>query len=224
MPDVGDLVTATLLVSPFDDTTAATLMVHKPDGSTAAPVATTLDGGNTWSAPVAYDTAGTWYFKWVVTGMGASVEWEEIGVAPPPTYENPDVRVYATTTDLANFLRAAPPIGAQNMLIDASWALARALLTSVYATDEDGFPSDTKQREACTIAVCAIVEWWGETGDVLGTSGDWASAGAGNVNITKATGPDGTLRSTIVTARDLPSKAWTALVEAKMLQGTVYQR
>lgn len=224
MPDVGDSVTATLLVSPFDDTTAATLSVIKPDSTATAPVVSSVDGGNTWTTSVTYDMAGTWFFKWTVTGTGASVEWEEIGVAPPLNYVDPDLRVYATTTDLANFLHTAPPPGARVLLIDASRALARALLTSVYATDEDGYPSDPVQRKAVADATCAIVEWWGETGDVLGTSGDWASASAGNVSITKGTGSDGTSRSTIVTGRDLPSKAWTALVEARLLPGVAYQR
>ena len=224
MPDVGDQITVTLLVSPFDNTTAATLLVTKPDGTTTAPVATTTDGGNTWSAPLLLTTPGTWFAKWSVTGMGASVEWEEIGVAPDPTYANPDVRVYATTTDLANFLHEAPPPGARKLLAEASRALARVLLQSVYATDSDGYPSDPTQLAACREAVCAIVEWWGETGDILGTAGNWASAGAGNVNITRANGKDGTPASTIITGRDLPSKAWTALVEAKMLPGVIYQR
>lgn len=224
MPDVGDSATATLLVSPFDGTTAATFMVIKPDGVVQGPTASTSDGGNTWTASVTYDIAGTWLFKWTVTGTGASVEWQEVGVAPAPNYEDPNLRVYATTTDLANFLRESPPPGARTLLIDASRAITRVLLTSVYATDSDGYPSDAVQRRAVRDATCAIVEWWGETGDVLGTSGDWATASAGNVAITKATGSDGTPRSTIVTGRDLPSKAWTALVEAKMLPGTVYQR
>lgn len=224
MPDVGDSVTATLLVSPFDGTTAATLLVTRPDATTATPVAQTADGGNTWTAPVTYTMAGTWYFKWSVTGVGASVEWEEIGVAPSPTYVDPDVRVYATTTDLANFLHAAPPIGAKVLLIDASRAIARVLIQSVYYADEDGYPLDAIQRRAVRDATCAIVEWWGETGDPLGTSGDWASASAGNVAITKASGSDGTPRSMIVTGRDLPSKAWTALTEAKLLPGVIYQR
>lgn len=224
MPDVGDMVTATLLVNPFDNTTAATLLVTRPDGTTVSPVATTDDDGNTWTAPLTYTMAGTWFLKWSVTGMGASVEWEEVGVSPDPTYVNPDVRVYATTTELANFLRAAPPPGARGLLEDASRAMARVLIQSVYAVDSLGFPSDLVQREAVRDATCAIVEWWMETGDVLGTSGDWASASAGNVSITRGGGADGKPKSTIVTSRDLPSKAWTALVEAKLLPGVIYQR
>jgi hypothetical protein len=163
--------------------------------------------------------AGTWWLKWTVTGTGASVEWEEVGVAPAPTYVDPSVRVYATTEDLANFLHEAPPPGARKLLTEASRKLAGVLLTAVYATDEFGFPSDAKQRKALAEATCAIVEWWGETGDTLGASGEWTSASAGNVSINRD--PSTT---TVVNNRRIPWKAWEILVEAKVLPGVVYQR
>jgi hypothetical protein len=219
MPDVGDMVTATLLVSPFDETTVATLAVTKPDGTVTAPVATSDDDGNTWSAPVTYDQAGTWYFKWTVTGMGASVEWEEVGVGPAPTYTDPNLRVYATTTDLANFLRAAPPANARKLLEDASRKMSGVLLTAVYATDDDGYPSDPVQKAAITDATCAIVEWWEDTGDVLGTDGSWTSASAGNVSVSRESDS-----STVVNNQRIPWKAFNILMGAEVLPGVVYQR
>ncbi len=223
MPDVGDSVTATLLVSPFDDTTSAALLVTRPDGTSFAPTTSTSDGGNTWEAALGYTVAGTWFLKRVVTGTGASVQWEEVGVSPDPTYVDPNVRVYATTTELANFLRAAPPANALAKLAEASRKLAGVLLTAVYPTDANGYPSSDVQRKACSDAVCAIVEWELETGDSLGASGDWASASAGDVSITRATGSNGTV-TTVVNSQRIPWKAWTALVEAKMLPGVIYQR
>ena len=219
MPDVGDLITATLLVAPFNETTQATLLVTKPDGSTISPATSTEDDGNTWTAPIALDLAGSWILKWSVVGEGASVEYEEIGVGPGLGYTDPDLRIYASTTDLANFLHDAPPPGARKLLEDASRKMAGVLLTAVYATDSLGYPSDPVQRKAVAQATCAIVEWWGETGDVLGTEGDWTSASAGNVSVARQPGA-----STVVSGQRIPWKAWNLLVEAKLFPGVVYQR
>lgn len=219
MPDAGDQVTVTLLVSPFDNTTAATLVATKPNGTVTNPVASTSDGGQTWTAPILLDQAGTWSLKWSVVGTGASVEYQEIGVGPGLDYTDPDLRVYATTTDLANFLRSAPPTGARKLLEDASRKMAGVLLTAVYATDSDGMPTDPVVKKAIADATCAIVEWWGETGDVLGTDGNWTSASAGNVSVSREAG------STVqVGGTQIPWKAWNSLVEAKVLPGVVYQR
>lgn len=219
MPDAGDQITATLLVSPFDGTTSATLMATKPNGTVTNPVASTSDGGQTWTAPILLDQAGTWVLKWSVVGMGASVEYEEVGVGPGLGYVDPDLRVYATTTDLANFLRSAPPIGAQKLLEDASRKMVGVLLTAVYRTDEDGYPSDPVQKKAIADATCAIVEWWGETGDILGTDGNWTSASAGNVSLSRDSGS-----GTVVNNERIPWKAFNILMEAKVLPGVVYQR
>lgn len=219
MPTVGDQITATLLVTPFDHTTRATLVATKPNGSTESPVASTSDGGQTWSAPISLDLAGTWVLKWTVVGMGASVEDEEIRVGPGLTYADPDLRIYADTTDLANFLKDAPPPGAAKMLEDASRKMDGVLLTAVYATDADGLPSDPRQKRAIADATCAIVEWWMETGDPLGTDGNWTSASAGNVSVSRDAGA-----STVVNNVRIPWKAWNILTVNKVLPGVIYQR
>ncbi len=86
MPDLGDLATPTLTVSPFDGTTAATLSVTLPDGTTANPSTSTSDGGATWTATVSYTQAGWWRFDWTVTGSGAGVEHQDAYVsAATPT-------------------------------------------------------------------------------------------------------------------------------------------
>ena len=184
-------------------------------------MASTPDGGQTWTAPILLDLAGTWVLKWSVVGMGGSVEYEEIGVGPGLTPgPDPDLRIYATTTDLANFLKDAPPPGAAKMLEDASRKMAGVLLTAVYATDADGTPSEPRQRRAIADATCAIVEWWMETGDTLGTDGNWTSASAGNVSISR----DSASGSTTVNNQRIPWKAWNILNAEGILPGVIYQR
>lgn len=224
MPDVGDKDTVTLLVSGFDNTTAATVRVFLPDGTHLDPTASTADSGNTWTAPVTYTVAGVWTFKWTVTGAGEQTEYQRAAVAPDPTYVPTGQRVHATTTDLANYLRAAPPVDALGMLIDASRALEGALLTSVYDVDTDGYPTSVVHREAMKEAVCAIAEWWLETGDPLGAGGDWQSASAGGVSISRGAGSNGQTQSSQVSANQLPYKAWVSLTQAGLLPGTVHQR
>lgn len=181
MPDVGDLVTARLTVDPADESTSASLLVTRPDGTVVTPVVTGSDGGATWSAPVTYTLAGIWRLSWTVTGTGASVEHELVSVAPGPAVMA-DVRSYATTTQLANFLHAAPPLDAVKLLERATTLLDSDFLkAAVYDVDDDGMPSDADVIAAFAEAVCAQVEFWGEVGEETDISGPLQGVQLGSV-------------------------------------------
>ncbi|MFJ6566224.1 hypothetical protein ACIQNU_02300 [Streptomyces sp. NPDC091292] len=207
MPDVGDQVTATLTVSPYDGTTGATLTVTAPDGTATVPVVATDDDGATWTAPVTYTAAGLWRLSWTVTGTGASVEHEVVSVAPAPAITRSG-RSYATTTQLAEYLHAAPPLDSPKLLDDASRALDDALKTAVYDTDDQGLPTHPAVEAAFAEAVCAIVEWWGETGDPIGADGGWDSVSAGPVSLSRSSG---STAATPIAAGTLPPRAAAAL-------------
>lgn len=210
MPDVGDKVTASLSVSPHDGTTAAALTVTAPDGTTSTPVAATVDGGATWTAPLTYTAAGVWLLHWAVTGTGASVENEQVAVAPTPGAGLPG-RVYATTTQLAEYLQTAPPLDAAQLLAAASKMLdALVLFTCCYDVDDDGMPTDEELAAAIGRAVCAQVAWWGEVGDSSGAAGvGWGSVAIGSVNLggKTATSADGSDSA----ARQIAPQAWDEL-------------
>lgn len=199
MPDVGDQVTAQLLVSPHDGTTQAALTVTAPDGTTSSPVVTTTDGGQTWTAPLTYTMAGVWRLSWAVTGTGASVEHELVSVAPTPGTGLAG-RVYATTTDLANYLNAAPPLDGARLLADASRMLDSLVLGYCrYDVDDDGMPTDEAVAAAIGRAVCAQVAWWEEIGDSTGAAGvGYGSVAIGSVNlgrsVTSVSGDDSAAR------------------------------
>ncbi|MFE0808215.1 hypothetical protein ACFW34_12115 [Streptomyces sp. NPDC058848] len=179
MPDVGDVVTARLVVAPYDATTTAVLAVTAPDGTVSTPVTSTVDGGQTWTAPLVYTLAGVWRLSWTVSGTGASVEHELVSVAPTPQV-GAGGRVYATTTDLANYLQEAPPLDAQQLLDAASRMLdSRVLAYCRYDVTDLGMPSDPDVATAISRAVCAQAAWWDEVGDHIGAAG----AGYGNVSI-----------------------------------------
>lgn len=183
MPDVGDLVTAQLVVAPYGATTQAALSVTAPDGTVTTPVTTTADGGQTWTAPLTYTVAGVWLLRWVVTGTGASVETQQVGVAPAPA-SMADVRSYATTTQLANFLHAAPPLDAVKLLERATALLDSDLLkAAVYDVDADGMPTDEVVAAAFAEAVCAQVEFWGEVGEETDIAGPLQGVTIGSVNL-----------------------------------------
>ncbi|NJP70041.1 hypothetical protein [Streptomyces sp. C1-2] len=199
MPDVGDMVTATLAVDPHDETTSVALAVTGPDGTVVLPVVTAGEGG-VWSAPVVYALPGVWRLSWTVTGTGAGVEHELVSVAPAPTVTTSS-RVYATTTDLANYLQAAPPLDAARLLADASRMLdARVLAYCWYDVDEaTGMPSDADVATAIGRAVCAQVAWWGEVGDSVGAAGvGYGNVAIGSVNlgrsVTSVSGEDSAAR------------------------------
>ncbi|WP_328426030.1 hypothetical protein [Streptomyces sp. NBC_00443] len=183
MPDVGDSVTATLTVTPADNTTSATLAVTAPDGTVSNPAAGTADGGTTWTASLTYTAAGLWRLSWTVTGTGASRQHEVVAVAPaPPTMA--DVRSYATTTQLADYLHAAPPVDAVQLLERATRLLDSDFLkAAVYDVDDDGMPTDTDVKAAFAEAVCSQVEFWGEVGVETDVSGPLQGVAIGSVNL-----------------------------------------
>ncbi|MET7412517.1 hypothetical protein [Streptomyces rubiginosohelvolus] len=183
MPDVGDLVTARLEVGEHDETTAVTLVLAAPDGTVSTPVVTPVDDGAVWTAPVVYTAAGVWRLSWSITGTGAGVEHELVSVAPAPGARG-DGRVYATTTDLANALNEAPPLGAQRLLERASQLLdSDFLLTAIYDVDDDGMPTHPLVVAGFRDAVCAQVEFWGEVGEETDISGPLQGAQIGSVNL-----------------------------------------
>lgn len=183
MPDVGDRVTASLTVEPYDGTTLATLAVTDPSGAITLPVATTADGGRTWTAPLTYTAAGVWRLSWAVAGMGASVEHELVSVAPAPGMTEVG-RSYATTTELAVYLGAAPPVESARLLLRASQLLdAEFLIPAVYDVDDEGMPTDPVVAAAFRDAVCAQCEFWVEVGEETDISGPLQGAQIGSVNL-----------------------------------------
>ncbi len=198
--EVGDWVVPTLAVSPSDGTTAATLTVVAPDGTTTTPTPTTGDGGATWAAPrYQLTAAGEWLERWTVTGQGAGVERRTLLVAPDPAAVPTGQRVYATTTDYANHLRAAPPSGSRLSLAKASAAVDDMLLTAVYDVDDDGMPTDADVIEALRDATCIQAE------DARAAKAARASSfSIGSVSVTRSaptTDPEETYRSPRALAR-----------------------
>lgn len=213
MNDQGDFATLTLTVSPSDGTTSAAVAVTSPTSVASAPATTPNADRSTWTAVLPLAEAGEYIARWTVTGTGAGVEQQSVTARPTLPVTIAGVRVYATTADLAVFLEAVPPANARKLLRSASADVEAATKCAIYDVDTDGFPTDTAIRRAFREAVCAQVEWWGETGDPLGTGGVWDNVKIGSVALSG--------RSTAGTQGELAANASTILANAGLLPGVV---
>jgi hypothetical protein len=192
--EVGIGQVATLVLDRYDETTSATLVVWSPpdpvDGlrRQVPAVAVSSDGHKTWTAVVdPYDVGGLWYQEWTVTGTGKGRIVNEVPVAPD-RMAVPDQYSYATSADLAAYMRDEPPPDCERMLADATREIDLMLLTARYCVDDQGFPSDPGQRQAVRDAVCELVAWWNDTGDPSGALDVYSSLSAGSISIGRATG------------------------------------
>jgi hypothetical protein len=194
MAEVGLGQVARLELDRYDETTGAALSVYSPpdlDGLRRQQQlnATSDDERRTWEAVVPpYDVGGLWYHVWVVTGMGYGRIVHEVPVIPDrmaPAGEG--VVTYATSEELANYLRDAPPADCERMLQAATREIDRMLLTARYPVDDQGMPIEAEHQRALRDAVCELVQWWDETGDAAGALDAFGSLSAGSISVGRAT-------------------------------------
>jgi len=73
------------------------------------------------------------------------------------------MRLYADIDDLTDWLApAAVPADATGLLRSASGLVRSETKTAVYATDADGYPTDTALRTAFREAACAQAKFWAD--------------------------------------------------------------
>jgi hypothetical protein len=212
--DVGDIATLTLNVSPSAVDTSTTVTVTSPTGIVTSPTTTPNADRSTWTAQLPLAQAGEYLIRWVVTGTGAGAEQSTVTAQPTRPVVIAGQRVYATTADLANYLEAVPPANARRLLRQASADIEQATKTAIYDVDTNGFPTDTAVLAAMRDAVCAQVEWWNETGDSLGVTGQWGSVKIGSVSLDGRAGSAGT-------GGQLAANAATILRNAGLTPGNV---
>jgi hypothetical protein len=90
--DIGDVVTVTAIYSTLPETLS--LIVNPPSGTVvqyqyASPEAEITLAGDTYTAEIDANAAGTWYYEWKSTGTGQAAEQGQFVVrntnAPEPT-------------------------------------------------------------------------------------------------------------------------------------------
>lgn len=118
-------------------------------------------------------------------------------------------RTYATSTQYETYTGQTPPTDITARLGRASRFLdAEVFRLCWYEVDEDGYPSNTVVRQAFADAVCTQVAWWAETGDELGTAGQWGSVKIGSVALS---GPSSSTGSGTSGGRKVADAALEAL-------------
>jgi hypothetical protein len=167
MPDVGDLVTATLTITPFGVSTAATIAVYKPDGTTAtASSPATADAGATWTSTYTVDLAGWWLEKWTVTGTGAGIEYNRVFVPVVPVYG--EAPAYASLERFKNRLGITASDG-DDELTEALDSASREIDTFCgrrFYADTAATARRFRLRDACTAVIDDV---WDTTGLIVAT-------------------------------------------------------
>ena len=197
---------------PLTDLDATPTITITNVATSAVAVATTTTGvthpgvgtyGYSWTTSASL-APGTYLVQWAGTKAAAPVSASELVTVSAGLTG----RSYATTQQLTAYLHEDAPANAAKLLEDATRALDDALLTAVYDVDSGGMPTDVLVQAAFAEAVCAIVEWWGETGDSVGADGGWDSVSAGPVSLSRGSNSTGTQAISLGT---LPPRAASAL-------------
>jgi len=184
--DVGDVATFQLTVNPASSDTAATIRIVDPAGTVVPATPTSNTGRSRWTANVELTSAGVWEATWSVTGTGAGRQSTEVRVRPAA--DAPLGRSYATTGQLADYLRTAPPANAARVLPLATEVIDDLLFGGYWTTDDAGMPVDERVVTALRKAVCAQVEWWRANGDPDGLGAatqTWGDVAIGSVKLSR---------------------------------------
>ncbi|QXE28943.1 MULTISPECIES: hypothetical protein [Microbacterium] len=104
-------------------------------------------------------------------------------------------RTYATPQDYARLAEEdwdGLEGALEKRLRSASIEVEGLTRRAVYATDDDGYATDSAISEALTEATCAIVEYWGVTDDPTGAEANAGAVKIGSVSLgTTSSNQDG---------------------------------
>lgn len=98
-------------------------------------------------------------------------------------------RVYATASDYAQFAEddfedpGTDNARLNKRLRSASIEVESLTRLALYATDEDGYPTDPDVAEAFTEATVAVAEYWEGTGDHQGVDANAGAVSIGSVSL-----------------------------------------
>jgi len=183
---VGAAYTTPLVLDVWGGDTDATLTVVDTDtGDSQSATVAQGDDRSTWTPSVpAWSTPGVRQLVWTVTGTGAG-QWHVTVLVSASLLPAPG-RSYATTGDLARWVDPLP-VDARGRLERATMKIDELLRCAWYPVDDDGEPTEPDHQVALRDATCALVRWWGETGDDgTGAGRLWTSVSAGSISVTRA--------------------------------------
>ncbi|MFB9687702.1 hypothetical protein [Amycolatopsis plumensis] len=136
--------------------------------------------------------------------------------------------VYATRTQLVDYApanlktRVPDEPEATRLLTSASKDIRRATKTAIYATDVDGYPTDTAVRTAFQNATCAQALWWvANPGEEDGTAGQFTNVSIGSLSLSRGSGNGSNRGGSGGGGPRLATKAETELRDAGVLAGSI---
>lgn len=134
------------------------------------------------------------------------------------------MRVYATPTDYDDFAEE-PWDGSNQVLLSrlrsASIEVEKLTRLSVFATDEDGYPTDAAVSDAFTEAACSIVEYWRDTDDPRGVDAAQGAVKILSVSLGTTSSGSDTSSAREKLERRIGSKAFDILENAGLITAFV---
>jgi len=134
------------------------------------------------------------------------------------------VKLYATEAELSEWITpATPPENAAALLRSASSMMRAETRSARYATDADGYPTDTALRQAFREAVCAQVKFWADHGvdPSLGRAGVKPAAQSKTIGGASITYEAGATAAKVEAVDGLAPDAYYTLADAGLLGGAV---
>ena len=134
------------------------------------------------------------------------------------------MREYATIEDLTAWLDPEPvPANAAGLLRSASSVIRAETRSARYATDTDGYPTDTALRTAFREAVCAQAKFWADhkVDPSLGVAGVSPVAVSKSIGAASITYDTGSVAAKAEQVTGLAPDAYYILADAGLLGGSV---
>ncbi|TQJ60484.1 hypothetical protein FBY30_2752 [Arthrobacter sp. SLBN-83] len=134
------------------------------------------------------------------------------------------MKLYATEAELSAWMSpAAPPENAAALLRSASSRIRTETRSARYATDADGYPTDTALRQAFREAVCAQVKFWADhqVDPALGRAGVTPAATSKSIGGATITYEQGATAAKVEAVEGLAPDAYYLLADAGLLGGMV---
>lgn len=136
-----------------------------------------------------------------------------------------NLRTYATLTDYNTVAEENWPANDEATLTKrlraASVEVEKITRLSVFAVDEDGYPTDAAISDAFTEATCAIAEYWGFTDDPTGAEATAGAVKIGSVSLGTTSSSQDSASTAEKLQRRIGSRAVDILSNAGLLQSAV---
>lgn len=134
--------------------------------------------------------------------------------------------IYATTAELADYTGKPAPADGVQLLRFASMLVRRSTSQAIYATDPDGFPTDTAMLDAFRDATCAQANAWSvnnidPAAGGAGVTGTVVKKSLGSASVDYSTDAGASSERTRLASGGLAFEAYLILQNAGLISASV---